>query len=123
VDAAEAYQSLFEFGPYAHQTGLFQASRDGAFPLVLRAPCGTGKTEAAVAPWLAQFLDGQFSLPPRLIYVLPTQALCNQIGRRLARAAGRTRERLVVDAPVSGSSSASSTAPLLMMPCCSRTSR
>ncbi len=96
MDAAEAYQSLFEFGPYAHQTGLFQASRDGAFPLVLRAPCGTGKTEAAVAPWLAQFLDRQFSLPPRLIYVLPTQALCNQIGRRLARAAGRTRERLVV---------------------------
>ncbi len=90
MEAAEAYKTLFGFDrPYAHQTRLFEACRGEEFPLLLRAPCGTGKTEAAVAAWLAQFLDCQFTLPPRLIYVLPTQALCNDIKCRLQKAVCR----------------------------------
>lgn len=91
------YESFFNFDqPYAHQTRLFEACREQAFPLLLRAPCGTGKTEAAVAAWLAQFLDRDFHLPPRLIYVLPTQALCNQIEKRLRRYASNAEADLVV---------------------------
>lgn len=97
MHAAEAYQRLFGIErPYAHQIRLFEAAHGHAFPLLLRAPCGTGKTEAVVAPWLAQFLDRDFILPPRLIYVLPTQALCNQIGQRLSKSAQVADKRLVV---------------------------
>ncbi|MGD9495038.1 MAG: CRISPR-associated helicase Cas3' [Armatimonadota bacterium] len=96
MHVAEAYQRLFGIDrPYTHQARLFEAARQGAFPLLLRAPCGTGKTQAAAAPWLSQFLDGDFILPPRLIYVLPTQALCNQIAQRLAESARAAHGRLV----------------------------
>jgi len=97
VQAADAYKQLFDFGePYEHQTRLFEACRDQAFPLLLRAPCGTGKTEAAVAAWLAQLLDHDFHLPPRLIYVLPTRALCNQIACRLSGCVEKADVDLVV---------------------------
>lgn len=96
MHAAAAFTTLFGFEePYAHQTRLFEACREQAFPLLLRAPCGTGKTEAAVAAWLAQFHDRDFTLPPRLIYVLPTQALCNQMGERLRKYATAADERLI----------------------------
>ncbi|MFQ6098806.1 MAG: CRISPR-associated helicase Cas3', partial [Armatimonadota bacterium] len=70
--------------PHPHQEETLDACFYRAdFPLLLSAPCGTGKTEAAVAPFLAQFLEGDFRIAPRLIYVLPTRALCNQLGQRL----------------------------------------
>lgn len=52
-------------------------------PLLLRLPCGYGKTESAVIPFLAQATTGKWSLASRMIYVLPTRALCNQIHERI----------------------------------------
>jgi len=49
---------------------------------IVRLPCGYGKTEAASAPFFAQYLIDYYPLSFRMIYVLPTRALCNQIFSR-----------------------------------------
>jgi CRISPR-associated endonuclease/helicase Cas3 len=64
---------------------------------VLRAPCGSGKTEAAVAPFLHQFITHDYLLAPRLIYVLTTRALCDSLAQRLARYAAAIDSRVVVE--------------------------
>jgi len=60
--------------------------------LLLRLPCGYGKTEAVVIPFLSQAISNRWSIAPRLIYVLPTRALCNQIRDRICRYAWRVHE-------------------------------
>jgi CRISPR-associated endonuclease/helicase Cas3 len=63
---------------YDHQLKLIEAFRKlvegDKNVVILRAPCGSGKTEALVIPYLAQFVQDTVSIP-RLIYVLPTQTL------------------------------------------------
>ena len=49
-------------------------------PVLLRAPTGSGKTEAVVLP----FLDfGGQAIPGRLLYALPLRSLANQIADRI----------------------------------------
>ncbi len=58
-------------------------------PLLLRLPCGYGKTESVVVPFLNQIITNKWMLAPRMIYVLPTRALCNQIRDRICQYSSR----------------------------------
>ncbi len=98
MQAARVYATLFGLErPYEYQARCFEAIADWQGPLFVRAPCGAGKTEAVAAPFFAQFLENSFPLAARLIYVLPTQALCNQLASRLGAAASKLAHPLVVD--------------------------
>lgn len=71
--------------PASHQERAWDALSQGK-PVILRAPTGSGKTEAVVLPFLA--FGGQ-QLPTRLIYALPLRSLANQIVERIQNYAQR----------------------------------
>lgn len=71
--------------PASHQERAWDALSQGR-PIILRAPTGSGKTEAVALPFLA--LGGQ-QLSPRLIYALPLRSLANQIVERVHNYAQR----------------------------------
>lgn len=98
MNCIELYHNyLGGIAPYPHQQEVFNKLREAPeVPLLVRAPTGSGKTEAAVAPFLSQFISGQWPLAPRLIYVLPTQALCNQMHERLQQYALEVDNKLKV---------------------------
>ncbi len=64
--------------PYPHQLKTFEELAKGN-SVILRAPTGSGKSEAVFVPFLA--LRGSV-LPPRLIYSLPMRSLVNQLAER-----------------------------------------
>jgi len=66
-------------------------------PQVLIAPTGSGKTEAAVFPFLSQFISNNFFLAPRLIYVLPTRAIADDLYLRLVDYAALINPRIKVE--------------------------
>ncbi|MEO0180557.1 MAG: CRISPR-associated helicase Cas3' [candidate division WOR-3 bacterium] len=87
--------------PYGHQSDM--AARlwnngDGPDdqPLLLRAPTGSGKTEAIALPFLYQWDEGKWPIAPRLIYVLPMRALANQICDRIKKYADKVDKRIRV---------------------------
>lgn len=86
MDSEELFRSATGFAPYAHQTAAYEALAQGR-SIVLRAPTGSGKTEAVSVPFFA--LRGR-TLPSRLLYVLPTRSLVEQTAERAARIAERT---------------------------------
>ena len=71
--------------PYKHQIMLWDSFRSMNFPLMLKAPTGSGKTEAVIAPFLAQFVDNKFHTAPRMIYVLPMRVLVNSVAERIKK--------------------------------------
>ncbi len=91
----DIYNDICGFSPNPEQAEVFDAlinldiSRN---PLLLRLPCGYGKTESVVIPFLAQARTNKWAIAPRLIYVLPTRALCNQIKDRICYYAQRIEE-------------------------------
>ncbi len=90
------YLSIHE--PYAHQKELYEYLWvNPTEPVALFAPTGSGKTEAAIAPFLRQFVGGSFPIAPRLIYVLPTQALCNKTGERIQGYANNVSPKIKVE--------------------------
>ena len=56
-----------------------------SFPLLLRSPTGSGKTEAVLAPFLSQFIDNNYLIAPRMIYVLPMRVLVNSVAERIKK--------------------------------------
>ena len=76
------YQKRFNFSPRAFQQKIFDvaASTDNLGMLILEAPMGSGKTEAAVAA--AEELMGKKKLDG-LFFGLPTQATSNGIFPRI----------------------------------------
>jgi len=101
IDIDTFYRRLFRLPHdaviYAHQRETFEALWHEPVGCVylLSAPCGSGKTEAVVAPFLAQFAERKFPIAPRLIYVLPSRALAKQIHNRLSRAAKAISQKIV----------------------------
>ncbi|GBC81074.1 CRISPR-associated endonuclease/helicase Cas3 [bacterium HR10] len=79
MNVANAYNQCGINTPAPHQRGAWDALSRGQ-SIILRAPTGSGKTEAVVLPFLA--FGGQ-SLAARLIYALPLRSLANQIVRRI----------------------------------------
>jgi CRISPR-associated endonuclease/helicase Cas3 len=86
MNTTEIYNDICGFSPTLEQSEVFDALTNfdiSKNPLLLRLPCGYGKTESVIIPFLSQAIDNRWSLAPRLIYVLPTRALCNQIRDRI----------------------------------------
>ncbi|MGB4705076.1 MAG: CRISPR-associated helicase Cas3' [Candidatus Saccharicenans sp.] len=65
--------------PYRHQKDTYYALENGE-SVILRAPTGSGKSEAAYIPFVD--LRGKF-LPNRMLYILPMRALVNSLYVRL----------------------------------------
>ncbi len=65
--------------PHQHQIDAWHALERNK-PIVLRAPTGSGKTEAVFLPFVS--FSGN-SLPSRLLYALPLRSLANQIAGRM----------------------------------------
>lgn len=71
--------------PYKHQREAAKAILEGN-SVVIRAPCGSGKTEACILPFL---IGRESNLPSRLIYSLPTRALADDIVERIVDKASK----------------------------------
>ena len=88
------------FKPYEHQALMWEKffiNSSKGEPILLRAPTGSGKTEAIIAPFLEQFVEEKFVVAPRLIYVLPMRALANQIFERIKGYAARVSPKILVE--------------------------
>jgi len=82
--AVEAFKEMvssrvnIEVSPYNYQRHVFSAFERLAYGdktlVIVRAPPGRGKTEAVMAPYLAQYIYGDIAIP-RLVYATPTQTL------------------------------------------------
>ncbi|MGC8961778.1 MAG: CRISPR-associated helicase Cas3', partial [Candidatus Bathyarchaeia archaeon] len=71
--------------PYKHQEEAVEKILAGR-SVIIRAPCGSGKTEACFIPFL---LAAGRSLPGRLVYSLPMRALVDDVAERLKEKVGR----------------------------------
>jgi len=85
MEVQEVYQRILGDIPYEHQQKAWYALTQGK-SVILRAPTGSGKTEAVFLPFCCGS-NGQF--PSRLIYALPLRSLATQIERRLRNHAER----------------------------------
>lgn len=91
------YQKIFKINePYDFQKLVWEKVFSNSFPLLLSAPTGSGKTEAVVAPFLFQFINYNFCIAPRLIYVLPMRVLANSIANRIEVYARRVSTNISV---------------------------
>jgi len=93
----EFYKNYLEIeNPYEHQIKVWGKLIGGETPLLLRAPTGSGKTEAVVAPFLYQFVKNDFFIAPRLIYVLPMRVLANTLTERIKKYASKVSPHISV---------------------------
>lgn len=86
MDACRKFYTNFlkiSDSPFDHQLKVWQIFYENKFPILLKAPTGSGKTEAIIAPFLNQFFEKKFTLAPRLIYILPMRVLVNSIAQRI----------------------------------------
>lgn len=80
------YKQYFNIdSPYEYQIKVWQQVNNLNFPLLLKSPTGSGKTEAVLAPFLSQFIDNDFYIAPRMIYVLPMRVLVNNVAERIKK--------------------------------------
>jgi len=77
--------------PYPHQLRTAENIVNGK-SVVLRAPCGSGKTEAAYAP----VVIGLTNILPRLVYSLPTRALVEDVAERITRGVAKAGVKYTV---------------------------
>jgi len=84
--------------PYSHQKEMWNEIIEGNFPLIVKVPTGSGKTEGVIAPFLYQFVENKFSIAPRLIYVLPMRVLSDSISERIKGYAERLSKDISVTA-------------------------
>ncbi|MCD6456903.1 MAG: CRISPR-associated helicase Cas3' [Methanophagales archaeon] len=83
--------------PYSHQKEMWNKIIERNFPLIVKAPTGSGKTEGVIAPFLYQFVENKFSIAPRLIYVLPMRVLVNSIAKRIGEYAQKVSNEISVE--------------------------
>jgi len=79
MSVEDFFRLCFGGEPYRHQAKASEELKNGN-SVVIRAPCGSGKTEACVFPFL---LGRDAVLPQRLIYSLPTRALIEDVADRM----------------------------------------
>lgn len=86
INVRSFYKTFFNIDcPFNHQIHLWERIHNMEFPLLLKAPTGSGKTEAVLAPFLSQFFNNEYHIAPRIIYVLPMRVLVNSVAERKRR--------------------------------------
>ena len=108
MNSTDIYRRTCDFLPTPEQAEVFNVLSNWNLsqnPLLLRLPCGYGKTESVVIPFLAQAMTNKWSLAPRMIYVLPTRALCNQIHDRISNYAKKINGKTITVGIEHGTSS------------------
>lgn len=94
IDVKNFYTNVFKIDvPHNYQVELWNLINENKYnedkyngnkyPLIVKAPTGSGKTEAIIAPFLSQFLENKYIIAPRIIYVLPMRVLVNNIAKRI----------------------------------------
>lgn len=73
IELDSAYQKIADFAPNPMQEEMFGRIASGDCAALLKAPTGSGKTEAVLVPALAGLLNGTY--PHRLFLILPTRSL------------------------------------------------
>jgi len=98
IEAEKFYKKYFNIDAlYEHQINIWQQVKDLKFPLLLKAPTGSGKTESVLAPFLSQFVENNFHIAPRMIYVLPMRVLVNSIAERIKKYTDRISPHISVE--------------------------
>ncbi|ROL57231.1 CRISPR-associated helicase Cas3' [Bacteroidetes/Chlorobi group bacterium Naka2016] len=97
TDIELQFKNIFGFNPHDFQTKVFKTVTEGNFPILIKAPTGSGKTEAVLAPFLSQFMDNDFRIAPRMIYVLPMRVLVNSIAKRIENYAKKISPNIIVE--------------------------
>lgn len=101
LSVKDAYQQIAGFAPNPMQAAMFERLASGDCAALLKAPTGSGKTEAVLVPALAGLLDGNH--PRRLFLILPTRSLVDDQIERVEKALGKLSQQanrelaLVVD--------------------------
>jgi CRISPR-associated endonuclease/helicase Cas3 len=86
INAESFYKKYLDIdSPHEYQVSIWDRILAMKFPLLVKAPTGSGKTEAVIAPFLSQFIENGFRIAPRLIYVLPMRVLVNSVANRIKR--------------------------------------
>ncbi len=83
--------------PHKYQEFTWECIKRLNFPLFIKAPTGSGKTEAVLAPFLSQFIDNNFTIAPRMIYVLPMRVLVNSLADRVRQYTRRINPHISVE--------------------------
>lgn len=84
INVKDAYQTIAGFAtPNPMQEKMFERITSGDCAILLKAPTGSGKTEAVLVPALAGLLDGGSS--HRLFLVLPTRSLVDDQVQRVEK--------------------------------------
>ena len=81
----DIFQQIFVLEPYPFQTKVSECVDEGKFPILIKAPTGTGKTEAVLSSFLSQFKSNKFHIAPKMIYVLPMRVIVNSIAKRIKK--------------------------------------
>jgi len=98
IKAEQFYKQYFNIdSPFDHQINIWDRIHAMELPLLLKAPTGSGKTEAVSAPFLSQFIDNKFHIAPRMIYVLPMRVLVNSVAERVKKYARKISPHIIVE--------------------------
>jgi CRISPR-associated endonuclease/helicase Cas3 len=87
IERCESFRRLFGFGPHDYQLRVAEHLLSGR-NVILQAPTGAGKTEAALFPFLHAFLNPHqetLKFPRRLVYAVPMRALARAFARRVSQ--------------------------------------
>jgi len=83
--------------PYSYQEEAWReiasVLSEGRGAVFIRAPCGSGKTEAVIIPFMAQYATEKVFYP-KMIYATPTQTLLYNMRDRIGRAISVLGEEL-----------------------------
>ena len=86
----QLFRSLTDYTPYRFQIECVEYLSKG-YSIILTAPTGSGKSEVALIPFLLK----NSTLPPQMIYSLPTRTLINNLSERAKKYAERAQRRIV----------------------------
>jgi CRISPR-associated endonuclease/helicase Cas3 len=76
----------------------FLDNLDRKMIMLVRLPCGYGKTRIGFVPFIAQAVDEHWIIAPRLIYVLPMRSLVNEVVNVTQKVVEKVGKPLVVKA-------------------------
>lgn len=106
ISVNDAYREIVGFEPNPMQEEVFKRITSGDCAALLKAPTGSGKTEAVLVPALTGLLDGDFSR--RLFLILPTRSLVDdqvqRVEKTLAQLSGKVNRELAMVVDTGGQS-------------------